>query len=109
MTGAGGPERFLPRGTARRRAARVGAQVARDARDYSHRLKDLWRAAQDGPDDYAGWFAGHRASAAELEDQRARAASDPFPISFLVVIGDDPAQVLERALQARAAIGIRDE
>ena len=30
-------------------------------------------------------------------------------MGHFVVIGDDPAQVLERALQARAAIGIRDE
>lgn len=87
------PERLLPRGSARRAAARVGAQVARDARTYREHLKQLWRAAQDQPDTiaYADWLTDHRAGADDLAAQRARAAHDPLPVTFTVVVVDDPA------------------
>lgn len=51
MTAAdrGWADRLLPTGTGRRRAARVGAQVAREARHYASHLRELWGAAADPP------------------------------------------------------------
>lgn len=79
---------LLPRGTRRRSAARVGVQVAKDARAYGHTLKQLWELAQDpsGETAYLAWLRGHCASADELERQRVRTATAPIPVSVRIIV-----------------------
>jgi GT2 family glycosyltransferase/glycosyltransferase involved in cell wall biosynthesis len=78
---------LLPRGTKRRRAARVGIQVARDARTYGQTLRQLWAVAQDAPatSPYQTWLRAHRATDAELGAQRAQLRTSP-PVRFRIVI-----------------------
>ena len=78
---------LLPRGTKRRRAARVGIQVARDARTYGQTLRQLWAVAEDKPDasPYQTWLRAHRATEVELATQRQRVRTAP-PGQFRVVI-----------------------
>lgn len=100
---------LLPRGTKRRRAARVGIQVARDARSYGQTLRQLWAVAQDAPEPspYLSWLAAHRATDAELTAQRTQLRATPA-VSFRIVIDASTAMTAVRgdALTATfAALG----
>ncbi len=92
----------LPPGSSRRRAARVGRQVARDGRRYAGHVTSLWHvAAQPTPADpaYADWLADQRLSPTGAADIARTVVLGPavLPLGVIVVDRGDPA-ALERTL-----------
>ena len=74
-------------------------------------LGELWYEDGKGHGPYRepDWSVLHAVPGLRLHLYAKHHARAGRKMGHFVVIGDDPAQVLERALQARAAIGIRDE
>ena len=74
-------------------------------------LGELWYEDGKGHGTYRepDWSLLHAVPGLRLHLYAKHHARAGRKMGHFVVIGDDPAQVLERALQARAAIGIRDE
>ena len=74
-------------------------------------LGELWYEDGKGHGTYRepDWSVLHAVPGLRLHLYAKHHARAGRKMGHFVVIGDDPAQVLERALQARAAIGIRDE
>ncbi len=74
-------------------------------------LGELWYEDGKGHGTYRepDWSVLHAVPGLRLHLYAKHHARPGRKMGHFVVIGDDAAQVLERALQARAAIGIRDE
>ena len=74
-------------------------------------LGELWYEDGKGHGPYRepDWSLLHAVPGLRLHLYAKHHARAGRKMGHFVVIGDDPAQVLERALQARAAIGIHDE
>jgi 5-(carboxyamino)imidazole ribonucleotide synthase len=74
-------------------------------------LGELWYegGAHDGKYREPNWSALHAVPGLRLHLYGKHHARPGRKMGHFTVIGDDPAAVLERAMAARAAIGIRDE
>ena len=74
-------------------------------------LGELWYEDGKGHGTYRepDWSLLHAVPGLRLHLYAKHHARPGRKMGHFVVIGDDPAQVIEHALQARAAIGIRDE
>ena len=91
----------LPLATARQHSAAVMVNL----------LGELWYEDGKGHGTYRepDWSVLHAVAGLRLHLYAKHHARPGRKMGHFVVIGDDPAQVIEHALQARAAIGIRDE
>ncbi|HJW25665.1 MAG TPA: 5-(carboxyamino)imidazole ribonucleotide synthase [Rhodocyclaceae bacterium] len=91
----------LPLGEARAHSAAVMVNL----------LGDLWYEAKDGGEHYRepDWSRLYAVPNLKLHLYGKHHARPGRKMGHFTVIGDDPAQVLEAALAARSAIGIKDE
>ncbi|MDE2585335.1 MAG: 5-(carboxyamino)imidazole ribonucleotide synthase, partial [Betaproteobacteria bacterium] len=91
----------LPLGEARAHSAAVMVNI----------LGDIWYEQKDGAEHYRepDWSKLYAVPNLKLHLYGKHHARPGRKMGHFTVIGEDPAQVLEAAMAARAAIGIRDE
>lgn len=94
-------ERLLPPGSARRDLVKLGRRATSEARSYVTEAAHLVSAARPRPGEpYADWFAGHRATASSLADQRVALdrRSPRVALSFVILDGPGNASRTLRSL-----------